>query len=1462
MNAATMALSLDATKIQASAMSKMLDMADLTPETLAKTFKDLGESPEKLRALLNLWFTPWAKPSFVPDRDYAVAGLRDVEFLGIADLPPGQRPYRMFDIETGNLVEYPAIGTRGQYCMLSHRWKGVEVSLSYIREARSKELGRAREAAKNGQTSLHNNRKSDLQLVMEQCRVDIEEQEGLIKELRGEVTGEKAAAPLDISDLLDRRLKVRTAEYMLGKAKDNEDKETTKLRFAQMEQKIFSRLVNQMQDRVDEEMEAHLGKAETKNTFVRQPSRGDLGGEVVTEIGAEVTAARDKLKEAHDEHGLLKDDIEYFRQHPHLRDALDELVCRLQRWKSVVKIDRAIQEADRIFKTKLFKDREKCYLWTDPCCIDKSNGGELSESLSLMGDWYADAEYTLVQLDTPFREADAVEDWRRFDAERGGPCKPTDVKPNIKDFRELGQQEGGSIAAGSSSLVKKYEPEWSTRAWTLQELVMSKTTFYVNSVWSPLSRPVESLGYFYYLIPFIALYTAGDTQNIHRSPHLEVRGFWDSESLKGVLNTAENLGQLEQLQNNIEAGNSSTKGVAFSEISKVETAQLLITLLDVLGVRLPGTLTMETATSEVARAVYLASADLTGDSENNRNKREHYLRLRKCLPEPDLATFSEEMSQEEVAAELAQHTINFVLQCLVSETEDLILADRQSIAEFGKIQQLAAWQRGTSRAGFSAESVLELSGTRTATVATDKSYALMGILDVRFPTFPAEGSVKALTRLLDEVVISRNDISVFNWTGMEMGSPIRGRSMYPSSPAAYGKQSDRGKRYNLLLAARVQDKMDDVVATYHSVIQTLRIAIDFLKDKERKSLPINWIERIVQIVRLKGFRELKPQQEGFEKIVAYVREYCRRESMEEAKAKAAKLAEAAASPSPDRSSSLLKRPTMPSMPSLSAPSLSFPGFMSSASTKKEVEGASSGKKVSKFGLGKGLKSSSFGFSKKGESSVAEEQATVIEAPAIPPTREASDVIADPAPPYAVVETPSTKLSWQQFDGQVMDYLTAQKPNKALPAELQSIKAELDESERPPTHRDGSRKDSVEGQHLDIISPNPIIVNNSGIEGLFDIQRVVVTMIDPEKLRRQIAKAASPHDKISGWCSISTGFARVITGFACERRILEQELDVIESVDARVLREQEKEKDQKRNAKILNTLSVTKAAPPQPVKDGSHNPGGQPDTDKTSPETGEPPKTPDNDKGTTEEERLVGRMIAFIQEPHLDLVAGEWVLARFSGAPGANWFLCHLELGPVPGQFYGRRIAAGAIDFHDSTPEPGLVSAWQTYMDRKKRKMCYILDDYLQSRVMVREGEEKLKEGTGLAQQGLDALTLRGLRSPGVKKPSGEGLEGKGGEGEGKKEDDSGEESDDEGTENLVEKVLAHGKLAAKALGEYTVLAVAEKLFEMRADHLDKTLATAVLKRTPKVLRTAVENMDDNKSFLPAMFHSSTRVHMF
>ena len=1438
-----MALPVDRAKLQASAMSKVLDMVDLTPDVLAKTFKDFGESPEKLRALLNLWFVPWFKPTFVPDPNYAVAGLRDVEFLGTADLPPGQRPYRMFDIETGNLVEFPAIGARGQYCMLSHRWKGVELTLSYIKEARKRELDRAREAAKDGRPTRSRGKKSDVDLVLAQSRLDIEEQETLIRELYVEDESAGISGDVNVGELLDRRLTVRAAEDGLGGAKDKEDEVKSRLQFAQIEQKIFSHLVDQMQDQVDEKLEEHLGKPDATG----KPSKRGVGSEVVNGVQTELATAEASLRAAEIKREAVKGDIEYFKRHHHLRDALDEMVPRLQMWKSAIKLDQAIQQADRIFTTKLFQSREKCYLWTDTCCIDKTNGGEHSESLSLMGDWYADAEYTVVQLDTPFQEADAVEDWRRFEAERKGD-KSTDSTPNIQSFWEIGGTD----------------PEWSKRAWTLQELVLSKTTFYVNSKWAPLSRPVESLGYFYYLIPFISVYTRGDTGNIYRSACAAAPGFWNVSALEGILENQEALGGLKSLRDNIQGS------LEEEAVTKVEVAQKLIALLEAVGVRIPSDLATETATSELARAVYHAAADLTsGHVQQDCGKRRTFLRLQKHLPSPDLASLPDNLSEQEKEEEIAQHAINFVLQSLVAETERLIVADRAYVADFGQVEQLGGWQQGTSRTGFSAQSVLEASGKRRATVATDASYALMGVLGVRFPTFPAEGSVKALARLLDEVVIARNDISVFNWTGMEMGSTIRGRSLYPSSQKAYGNQGDRGKRYNLLLSARVQDKMEDVMETYHTVIHTLRSAIDFLKDKERKNLPLGWIERIVQLVRLHSLRDLKPQQDAFGKIIGYIAEHCRKEREALAREKEAKISEPAATPTTiDKGSSFLKRPAMPSMPSLpsmpsmpsrpsmpsipsmpsmpSMPSLpttsfSLPGRKTTAPAK-EAESVETTKKTSKFsGLGVSVKTPSFGFGKKAADPTTPKQPAVADVPATPQSPEPTETISEPPPPpYEEVEPPPPMPSWQDVDHEVMEYLItppAQRTTKTLPPDLQAIQVTQPTADLPSAHT--AHNHNFEPHNLDTISPNPIIINNSGIEGLFDIQRVIITMVDPAKLRRQIAKASSAHDKISGWCSISTGFARVITSFACERRVLEQELDVIESVEARVLREQDRDKGDRRGDRLLKTLSVARAGPAA----GSGSADQPPKTEDPS-----PPKPP-TDEGNTTEERLISRMIAFIQHPDLHLIAGEWVLARFASTPGANWFLVHLTLGPTAGQFYGQRIAAGAIDFGDATPEPGLVHAWQTYMDRKKRKMCYILADYLRSRAAGGEGEERLRKGGQLARSGLD------LAAKGVELGAGEEEQQQSGG-----EDDS--DADEDGEGSVLDRVLGQGKLAARALGEYTALAVAEKLFEMRADRLDKKLATVVLKRTPKSLRTAVENMNDDKSFLPAMFHSSTRVHMF
>ncbi|KAK3997890.1 hypothetical protein QBC44DRAFT_376342 [Cladorrhinum sp. PSN332] len=1466
-------------------MKELVDSMEITPDVIKKAFEDIGESPEKLRAVLNLWFVPRLKPSFVPEQIHKVAGPGDVEFLGLTRRAQTPTPRRMFDIETGNLVDnWPAIGARGQYCMLSHRWKGEEIQLGDIKEARRKDLERIKEG-------IMPNGGSDVEIIMRQCKLDIKEQEEVIRKLHGATEPNK---PFSLAELLEKRLTSKAVDSTLGWAKKEDEQARTMLRFAEMERKVFTAVINQVHQSVDEKMQSMQPTRQDSNT-----AGINAANDVVREATKRADAAKKTLDGARSKFSSSHDDIQYFQKHPRLRDSLDEMVTRLQRWKSAIKLEKSISEASKIFKNKLFQYRERRYLWTDTCCIDKPNFGELSDSLSLMGDWYADAEFTLVQLDTSSNEADALNDWRRFGAEEANQHweEPT---ANMETFHTIGN----------------HKPEWSDRAWTLQELVMSKTTFYVNSLWTPLSRPVESLGYFYHLMPFIEIYTRGDCHNIYRAlPSMpdKLGGYWTKHEVGQIVESHQTPAELDGLDflNHIE-GDSSTDS---SETAAVKAAQEMIILLDGLGVRIPKDLAVESATSEIAQAVYLAAADLCRPEGNQQG---HSLLTSFINTFADHPT-DEELregteSREEQQEKMAQHAINFVLQCLVAETKQLVRTDREYIAKFGQVEQLKGWQSGTARTGFSAQSVLEVSGKRTATVETDRAYALMGVLGVRFTTFSAEGYPKALARLLDEVIITHNDVSVFNWSGMDMGSPIRGRSMYPAAHTAFGNQEDRGRRYNLILSADVKGKMTDVMKTYHGVIDVLQKAIEVVKDKKRKDLPISWIDQIVKLLQSSRFKTLKPEVESVGKIVRYVIKSCVEDTP---------LVAAAADPKEKASSrlslsSLSKTSTLtdslPSLPSPSVTSLtsslsslpsptrslsSFTSWGSSPTAEEKDSNVGSGgstKKGSRFGLSKGLgiKGPSFGSSKKATEQVAE-------APSLPEAPPSVESPASTGPPSELTPSPpplKRKSTWVDLDENVSTYLQSSeierpKRRETLPEEVRTI--ELDLTSLATSDCSTTRLNPEEDH--DTISPNPIIVNNSGIEGLFDIQRVIVTMIDPDKLRRQVSKAASPRQKISGWCSISTGFSRVVTSFSCEKRILERQLDVMQAIDATVLREQEKSEGEKRSAQLLKSLKVTKRTVEKAAQEGvaqagkaasgqtSHEQSADQEAGKAKTGDADKAKTGDDDKaktgdadksntgdddededdsGNTGEELLVSRMIDFIQESNLKLVAGEWVLARFSGTPGANWFLCHLELGSSPSLFYGHRIATGEIDFRTSTPEPGLVNAWQTYMSRKKRKMCYLLAEYLKSRKSGKDGEERRKAGTDYAMQGVNTA-LKGVEdyTPGLarlgswSKESGEGPAEKGGKG---KDGDGDDGSDDE--DNVFEKVLNKGKLAAMAFGEYTMAAVVEKFFEMRASHLDKTLSARVLKRTPNALRSAVENMSDNRSLMPAMFHSSTRVHMF
>ncbi|RYP38744.1 hypothetical protein DL768_010755 [Monosporascus sp. mg162] len=1446
----------------ASNSEKTSQPTDRTPEFIRKIVSEVGESQEKLRAVLNLLFVPRFKPGFIDPRNYSLSGLKDVEFLETPDTGGTQRPFRMFDLDTGNLVEHWTISPLDPYCMLSHRWRGDEITLAYVRGARAKDVERT---LRNGRSSAAENEtkettRNDVQLVRDQCKHDVLEQKRIIKLLIHDALEQeqmqsikrlvhdvlaheriiKALTHEDLGDLLKWRIEAKSAMAAVELARKKEDSARSNAELARMEKVMFDGIINR-----DDGANVTPSPATTES--------GNVTLRVVNGLREKAANAKTNLEKAQEQQKSAQEYADFFDRNSLLREAVDEMVSCLQRWKSAIKIYKSIENAKGIFESRLFPKRDKRYLWLDTCCIDKQNHGELSQSLSLMGDWYAQAEFCLAQLDTDWREEEVIDDWIRFKTEENGEnYSPGPEKSIIKIFDDIGRSENeGECNA----------PEWARRGWTLQELLVSKMAFFANSEWTLLSRPVEFLGYFYPLIPFIELYTRGDTMNIY-SDALKAEGgkqpdaleFWSSESLAGVLKD-----DIPQPDENLEECVAKFHPTAVEETDRVKKALRLIFLLDGLGLRMPNDMTRETAISQMARAVYLAATSLVekGASSDTSSRKLFDTLKKHFLPKTQ--------SSEEREA---QDAINFLLTCLVSNTKSLIAADRSFIAKFGQVNQLDTWKQGIRHSGFSTQRVMELSCKRISTIPTDHVYALMGILGIRFPTFPAEGYSKALSRLLDEVLITHNDVSVFNWTGVQMGSPIRGRSLYPASHEAFRNDEDRGRRYNMVIAAEGQEKRRKVMATYHSVIQMLRDAIDCIRDKERKGLlPLNWIQEIASLIQKSTFDNLEPELDSIGKILGYIKYHCGQPPPpKKAMGKPAEGTSPTPSPGENTASSFKIRP-------------SFSGLKLGAG-KKESDSPTI--KTSKFsGFGKGMKPS-FGknSSEVAEKPVAEEPATLSPDTSHRPDDELKSSFDDNAESYS-----DGQHAWKSLDTDVAKYLTSidsaskDKHRHTLPPEIQ--KAEFKAA--GPEHMTRISNDDAPIKEAEsLISPNPIIISNSGIEGIFDIQRIIVTMIDREKLLQKVAKAASPTQKVSGWCTLSTGFASVVVNFACEQRILRTQLEVVKTVEDRVIREEVRAEKLHRDLEIEgvgekkstdggDTPSEDENVPDDgndggdlggvQVKDGEDTEEVQ---TKGGEDTGEVQAEGVKDTyKRTKEERMVARIIDFIQEPDLQLVAGEWVLARFSGVRGAKWFLCYLELGSTH-QFYGHRIATSDIDFATSAVESGLETVWETYMNRKKTMMCSILMKYLDSSGAAWKGKDKLSKGLDFAGQGFGLGKGMGVKSPQTAKPPPSPAN------DGEKVEDSETDESDSGTlvensgqkRSLLDGMRDQSKQATMSLGEHTVRAIYEKLLEMHAKHLDKHLAVSVLKKTPKSLQTAVENMDENKNFLPAMFHSATRVHMF
>ncbi|KAI2463568.1 hypothetical protein F4781DRAFT_426259 [Annulohypoxylon bovei var. microspora] len=1394
--------------------------ADLKSKSTAAFDISISKNPDKVRAMLNIWLVPEFKPTFYDEQDRfpqgfsTVSGLDDVELLdpsyssAVAE-PGGQEgryPVRMIDLETMNFVGYPIIGPQSQYCILSHSWKGNEVNYRYVGDAKFKAFNRALAADQVDKTSTSTIRPNDIDTIKHQCQLDIVEQEERIKTLTHESNVLSELGLRDTSNIVEELLSWRVDVQIVEKGCDGRGGlQSAKNKVATA---LAARDYETMEGEVFKQFLGDIGLDDDKIAKVINDDTGD-GKQRQSEIDvayAKKVLAREKERQLEEAKKIL-----FFERHGHIREAVEELISCLQRSKSMVKIEKAIERSKEIFDKNAFQRTEKRYVWIDSCCINRGDDGEYSKSISAMGEWYKNAEFCLVHLDTNRNvPKDSLEDWQVL---RSIISRP---QPNITNY------EG----------IVTNSPEWSTRAWTLQELVMSKTTFYVNSAWELLSRPVEFLGPWYYLCPFVSLYTTMDTNNPYLSI-LDGRG-----SISSLADALDKSG----IQYHLQGLDPSNEDIVI--------AQKLIIILETLDLRIPRDIETDTARSRITQSVYVTVSSLVAPIQGKVSDAKRLFDNILEVLQPHLP-----ISPVFSPTECARHAINITIKALVNLIGRPILDDRTYVANFGNVPRLDLWQRGLIRSHFSTQKVMSLVCGREATVMTDRAYCLMGMLGVRFPTFPAEGLTKALSRLLDEVIISSNDVSVFNWTGKQYGSPIRGRSLYPSSPEAFkfGKDEKRKKQKDQKLAELLQIERYEVMSDFLAISGMLVDTIMFVKDRQNKNIPLLWVKEILRVIKRAKFEQFKPHITNIGKILKYI------ETAFDSKSAAGP--QATASPSTSGSGTLssgvddmTSKPNTPSSPPLTSlssqiktPSLpkDMASFKAPKFGRKKTEPEITTPKapsqsLSSRGIG-GFKPSLKGFGRK-ESGTSQSSTTPTEVGT--PTTEPEAASLPPTP-----TTPSLTISdvpKHSLDEQVLNYIgsiqTTGEINKdtdkgenavttepELPPGLAKVLAEIPAREFSKPHMKPEEIDTM-------ISPNPIIVKNSGIEGLFDIQRVVVSMAQPEKLRKQIKNAISPHQKITGWCIISTGFARVMVSFSSPKHILEKELDIVQAVESKVLKAKSQGEESNGNVDTSGEGSA---------KD---NPGGAKATNsvwqRTVTATFNAPdilkKDKDDDNGIEEpgfekvkvEGARVSRMIKFVQEPDLTEVAGEWVLARFSGVPGAKWFLCYMELGGSGRDLYGHRIATDEIDFHNASPEMGLIRYWEYYMMQKKYRLCSILQKLMESKDW---GNFKAEMGQNIVKR--------------VAEETGVGGQGNGSDGD----------SDEEDGDGKISSTLKDlGGMALTMAGAGLI----QQFYEWRAERLQKNLSADVLKKFPTHMQTAMESLDDNKDLMPSMFHSAKKIHMF
>ncbi|OJI86057.1 hypothetical protein ASPTUDRAFT_115968 [Aspergillus tubingensis CBS 134.48] len=1269
--------------------------------------KDNSSNDEKLRGLLHLILRSSTEPRLY--NDYLDKSMDEDSDILISSFG-GQVddisvPLRMFDLDTMNLVDTGFFGEEDQYCMLSHSWKGAEIDYALVCEAQ-----RAEEAP-GGLTGYN-----DVDAVLALCDQKINTIAGKLRKL----LQERPDAGTSIRQLLVTSLRVSMLERDVVDTKQKRTVENANKRQADLEQTNYQKLLD------------FLKEVKSLPSLAKQQEDAEERAK---------NAAETYSRAEHD-YASEKNRISNYRSNRQLSYEMDDLVRALQHRRSARKLQKSISRARDIFQNRPFSETGRRYIWLDNCCINKRQDAELSESLARMGEWYANADFCLVHLDTPWDNREWLDEWDLWCKSKGNNAEEEPDHTEDSDVVSAAMKTTPRCQPVSRfSEVKEWKPTWATRGWTLQELVLSKMTFYANADWKMLSRPVDSLGNYYHFCPFIEFYT----KNLN---------YIDGEALKLVNHV------LEVITAAVENGmieNTKISLVAPGEAEETIGAESIIRALRLFGYVAPKNLDKQTARARIGYSVQLvveAFKDKPSYTDPEHDIREQILE--------DISEHYNGLEREKAV----RRTISLLLVALAHKATKPIRIDRKTIAEFSNVEGLSSWWDGTERSRFSAHSVMMLASHRQCTKAIDKAYSLMGVLGVQFPAFPAEGLTKALSRLMDEVVVTSNDVSVFNWTGKYNGSPIRGRSLYASNIDAFYTESRFDVNGELVRIFRNDRTKTLTIAK--GITDMLLDASNFVSTFKQTEETVSLLLEMVKFIRENDSQKLESLLDFPElvKTLANAGDYARK-TMSEEDAKQ------------DENVQKSDTPVTPQTPQTPG----TPGI-----GRKKSWG------VKLPNLHKG---NPFTGDKAAEKEKSAENAKKAE----------------------------------QFEAEI---------KRVVDRALKSHPARRDNktsagNEKPPSESNESGAQAIRISKCDeqIICPNPIVVNSSGIKGVFDIQRIVVNMLQPEELRAKVKNAASDKEMIDGWCTISTGFTLTMVAFCCERKVLERQLDLVEVIEQTILKEAAPA-NTKTPAQGVDTDADAQSTNPESQQSKQTNGEGPAPDSASSQET----DNVDRDSrpklknyGSSAEQRRVSRMIDFVTEPNLHAIAGEWVLARFSGTPGAQWFLCRLELG-TGNEFYARRIATDKFNFSNAVPEKGLVEFWHNFMHKKKLVMCDMLDHYLDAQkagTYATWFHENLKESFSWGDSSDDEDEPQQSKQAKAKQPAPDGS-----------------------------TTLTSTAKTLKMIG-WGIRFFYDKYY---AEYLEDRLTEMALAKIPVNLHAAIKDLHADKVLLPVMFHSGRDVHFF